>query len=183
MDAGSAGPCPDLDGNSVLDCQETLVKNPGFDTDISSWNADFGVNEAWLQSDGQGNSRSGSLDVAFVNTTGSPNSIVAGSSQCVQISGGASYLLAVQLQILNGGVSNGGAMLDFWSYASTDCSGSIGDVFQGPLVPQAATWTTTMVSHQIPAAMHSVAVRLLALKPGNTQLLQVTFDNVLFKKQ
>ncbi|HEX3852752.1 MAG TPA: hypothetical protein VHW01_17435, partial [Polyangiaceae bacterium] len=70
--AGEAGEAPlprcVYLGNSVEPGCETLVKNPGFSSNVAGWTAeDVGVSEAWLDVDATAANASGSLVVNNFN--------------------------------------------------------------------------------------------------------------------
>ena len=99
--AGSGGAaCPDLDGDGVPDCQQTLVLNAGFGQAISAWPAEAGSMASWTSVDANGSTVSGAIDVTNVDTNPAHASngwIAAGASQCLTVVPGSSYEIAAQL--------------------------------------------------------------------------------------
>jgi hypothetical protein len=175
--------CPDLDGNSVADCTETLVMNPGFDTNVTSWTAEGGVKISWDgASDAEGKSTSGALMIKNVTTAAQDGWFLAGAVQCVPVTGGAAYDFAAQLSVqANPGGCSG--ILSVTYFQSADCSGDVA----GAILSQQATTTDTCEVLQlhptIPAGTASASIRLGTIKPfRQTAALVVDFDNVLFKK-
>jgi hypothetical protein len=170
--------------NGVADCQETLVANPGFDTGIAPWAAEYRMEASWNASDAAGSSNSGSVQVENQNVSASSGMVLGGVSQCVAVNAGANYVLAVQ-DFIPAGHPAGSASVGVWYYGTTDCSGMIaaGGVFQGPLAVATGSWQTLSTQTQAPAGVRSAAVRLLVQKPGNQASMDVFFDNVLFRQQ
>jgi hypothetical protein len=182
--APGANGCPDLDGNGVGDCTETLVMNPGFDTNTASWAAEPGVVISW---DGAGDlaQKSGSGALAVLSKTVSqtaPGWFMAGAVQCMPVDPTQTYDFAAELSV---GANNGGGsgLLGMFFYTSSDCSGSVMGTFMSSQVTATGMCESlTILSHTPPAGSASVALRLVSIKPFSEPPLTVEFDNVLFKK-
>jgi hypothetical protein len=174
--------CPDLNNDGVPDCTQSLVSNPGFDTGISGWQAEGGVETSWDRAgDQNGNTASGALVVKNEIVTTGNGSIVAGASQCVQVMAGAAYDFAAQVAIPTG-QGSGSTAASFFYYGSTDCSGALAGTGLSSIVSSAGTCQPISASLTAPAGAQSVAVRLAVIKPFALPSLQAEFDNILFKK-
>jgi hypothetical protein len=179
---GPAPSCPDLDQNGRLDCQESLLANPDFDTGAEPWQAEAAAVRAWERPpDGKGEAASGSLLV----TNQSPSTITTqgGAYQCIPALGGKSYLLISQLFIPPGqGQGSGGVNIQF--FPSTNCTPSGGSpnigVFMSQLIVAADSWRLVDNVFSTPTAAKSMLVRLVVTKSG-PPLYRVRFDNVLLK--
>ena len=179
--AATGGMCPDLDGNGTLDCQETLVMNPGFDTNITSWSAETGVKLSWdAAGDDDGKAGSGALVVQNANVINGSGFTLEGALQCVPVTA-ATYDFAAQLSIApNQGY--GAAVLSLLYYASGDCSGGAVGAAVSDQVTATGVCEELSMSRSVPSGVGSVKVRLTALKPFQQAPFAVEFDNVLFKK-
>jgi hypothetical protein len=166
----------------VPDCQETLVTNPGFDQTATAWTADLGVTAAWNSTDGSGNPASGALAVINGNMPSGSGNTAAAASQCVSpVTGGASYSIWTQVQIVSTQTNVLGGV-GVWYYTSSDCSGAIEHVTPPQMISMANSWQVVTSTDTAPADARSMRVRLVAQKPFQQQPLVVWFDNVLLKK-
>jgi len=180
-----AGVCPDLDADGVLDCQQTLAANPGFTTGIASWLPDASGMLAWSASGAGGNPASGAAIVTNLDTNPADAQIgftTSGAFQCIPVTPGSSYEVALQLLVpASQGSGWGGFVLDY--YTAPGCAGAPSTrPFLSSQVTTAGAWqlvsgTTT----QVPVGSVSIALRLVAGKPIATPAFAVWFDNVLVK--
>ena len=175
----SAPNCPDLDGNGVPDCAETLVSNPSFDSDVSHWVAEQNVAQSWSSSDATTSARSGSLRVENSLVGEVPTLAIAGTTQCIAVSGGLLIDAYVQLTLASGGASESAAALETRFYSSEDCTGDVEMSRGANAALSGSDWLAIGLSAQSPPATRSVQVRLVAIKPFSEQPLAVLFDNVL----
>jgi hypothetical protein len=185
--AGSvvAGGCPDLDQDGIADCRETLVANPGFDDGVTSWTAAPGGTVSWTSLDGTSNPASGAIAVTNVDTN--PSHVVngwvtGGVSQCIPVSAGSQYEVAVQAELPSGqGSGWAGFILDY--YLAAGCAGlPFPFPFLSPEVTTTGSWQTVSgTTTQIPLGVVSVAVRLVVAKPPAQTSLEGLFDNVLVR--
>jgi hypothetical protein len=77
--AGAWTLCPDLDGNTQADCNETQVRNATFDFDTDSWSSpQGGIALAWEDTDAHAGERSGSLSVENLMSVDIEGSSVVG---------------------------------------------------------------------------------------------------------
>jgi hypothetical protein len=188
---GSAGArgdgvtCPDLDGDGVPDCQQTLVSNPSFDQSTASWTAESGSTAGWTSLDANGSSSSGAIAVTNVDTNpahASNGSTTAGASQCLAVVAGSSYEVAVQA-FLRSGQGSGWAGFVLEEYFAPGCAGAPWSVpFLSPQLTATDAWRTIIgTTTQIPLGIAAIAVRLVAVKPPAQPSLEALFDNVLVR--
>ena len=94
-DAGAGAPqalisgCPDLDGDKIADCTQTLVTNADFKSNVDGWSAELDATIAWDAKNAAGDPPSGS---ALLASTGAiaPDSVGAAlraASQCLSVAG------------------------------------------------------------------------------------------------
>jgi hypothetical protein len=177
----SSASCPDLDHNSLPDCSESLVMNPGFDANANGWKAEDGVVVTWDRNgDENGNTSSGGLVVDNQNVI-SGSFTMAGGYQCLTVAPAATYAFVAEAAILGGQPAAGAASATFFFYASSDCTGTLAGSAYANQVNAVGACQMVAASVQAPASAHSVAVRLVALKPAAQPSMKVEFDNVLFK--
>jgi hypothetical protein len=175
--------CPDLDGNGVLDCKESLLINPAFRADIAGWTEELETKQAFLSGDATNNPKSGSLAVTNARQSDTAAGLtMAGSTQCVPTMGvaGLDYLLQTLVSARPGdSVSSG---IEFHFYPSTDCSGPLTGVFSPALVDATSTDWQLLQGIVAPApGTRSLNLRLVVVKPFKQQLAQAAFDNILLR--
>lgn len=181
-DTAPAGPrCPDLDGNKVLDCDETLVKNPGFARDGLEWTPEPGAAHQWNSDDGMSVPGSGSLAVRNQLMGAAEMSSIAGSGQCVQIMGGGLVAFAAQVYI-KGGQGNAVAGMGAVVYASTDCTGTPLTSYTSTLVSSRDRWISTGGQASLAPQVRSVQIRLVVIKALRETAQAIHFDNVLVRR-
>ena len=120
---GQALPCPDLDGDGIADCQQTLVSNAGFDHATTGWGEERGSTVTWISMDAQDQSASGALsvvngdnNVADGSTLYAPSgTITTGASQCLPEPTSATYEVGVEV-FVPPGQGEGAASLVIDSY-------------------------------------------------------------------
>ena len=176
---GGPADCPDLDGNCVRDCGETLTKNPGLEADASSWQAEANVTVAREQRDAMGRPTSGALSVLHGSKTGLTAAAMAGARQCVTVTAGTVYQLAAQVLIPEG-QSPGSASLSAIFHAAADCAGPPAAAPSPiPLWGDRDRWMTVSAGVLAPAGAQSMTLRLVVIKRLQDPPLKALFDNVL----
>jgi hypothetical protein len=180
---GAHGRCPDLDGNSVLDCDETVILNPSFDSTLQtrSWLADTDLELRWDERDAHGNTNSGSLIVENQAEADQDNESMLGARQCIPVVAGAIYHFAAQVSVPDGaGEGRGGFQVTV--YASPACVGEIVRTFETE--PQrGSAWNAAKVTYIAAATAQSLSMRLVAVKPFRDPPLAVSFDNILVRME
>ena len=182
-DLGPSGVCPDLDGNLVNDCQETLPQNPDFDAAAAPWAPDFVGAVSWMAGqDAQGNPASGALAVRNTTVLEADGTSLGGAQQCVPVTADRSYRLMLELFIApSQSAGSGGANLQF--FESSDCTGPVKGAYLSVLVSQTGAWKKVEGTPRAPAGARSALVKLVVAKAFRTQPLQILFDNVLLRPQ
>ncbi|HEY8943353.1 MAG TPA: hypothetical protein VIM73_03780 [Polyangiaceae bacterium] len=175
--------CPDLDKDSVPDCEESLVKNPSFDTDVSGWIKEPSADQSWLDEDADKRRKSGSLNVQNINVVDIDGSFMAGSKQCLPVTGGKNYVFYAKAFVASGqsATPQGGFNVQF--FGSTDCSGDALTGRTSNLPSELDTWSVIQMSSQAFSNAKSMLVRLVVLKPFNAQPSNVLFDDVLVRAE
>jgi hypothetical protein len=186
---GTGGPppppaCPDLDHDGVRDCMQTLAANAGFDQSAAEWTPEPDTTATWTSVDGVGNPRSGSLEVDNVDVaSGDINGLVtAGAFQCIPVTAGSRYEVAVQAYLASGqGSGWAGFVVRF--YFADDCTGPTTgfDFLSGQGTALDGWQTIAGTTMQVPLGITSIAVRLVAVKPIAQPSLSVSFDNILVR--
>jgi hypothetical protein len=178
--------CPDLDGNCVADCGETLVQNPGF-VDVGGWSAEPSSKLGWDTSDAGGQASSGALAIWNTLVADANQASLVGGRQCLgKITPGARYELYANAFIAPG-QSAGSAAIAGTFFASADCSGVALAVKAKGAAPmlegRTDTWLTVSGGGEAPAGAGSLSVRLLVAKQVRSPPLRVLFDNVLVARR
>jgi len=171
--------CPDLDANTVLDCDETILKNAGYQGDdlTKSWSSDTNVELTWNSKDGQDHDESGALAVTNQSVGTMDGNTMAGGYQCVAVSGGTVYRFAVQISVPDyAGDTKGGMQLLFFDNQA--CGGELLDHPTTNFVKGEA-WKLADLLYLTPPTARSAQIRLVVTKPFRQTPLPVLFDNVL----
>jgi hypothetical protein len=180
----SAATCPDLDGDGVPDCKQTLAQNPGFDSATTGWTAEPATTGSWTSRDGSGNAGSGAIDVVNKDTDPAHapfGTTAAGAYQCLPVTMGACYHVAAQTWIPSGQASlAAGFVLD--EHTTADCSQAAAASYTSSQVSSVGAWKTVSgTTTQVPLGVASLALRLVAFKPVAQATAEALFDNVLIR--
>lgn len=181
-------------GTEVEPGCETLVKNPGFTSNVASWVAEpVGMTEGWQNSDANDNHDSGSLIVMNLNYKIDQEAIGGSNGgaarQCVPVSPLTTYDLAADIFIPAGqGMGFEGdytsiATLSVFYYEDADCAGRSLSNFSSPSVSKTDEWVRVEGSTVAPKESRSMAVRLATLKPFRQIMFAAYFDNILVKER
>lgn len=187
--AGSAGvcgtggvpeqPCPDLDVNGVLDCEETLAQNATFDANADAWQADPSVATGWENADAHDNEDSGALALENQNEDDRDGGTILGVRQCLEATAGVFYRVAVEVSVPETApATQGGFQLIV--YDEPACAGSIVTSVSSNLV-RGSGWNATELTYPAPAETQSIALRLISAKPYREPPVEILFDNVLVR--
>lgn len=183
MQVGPTMDCPDLDQNTVLDCSETLVTNPGFDADIKGWSPEASGAISWESLDSRGSNTSGSIRVENRGTASGPDNglIYTGANQCVKIVPDHAYVIYAQMYARGSTVDSYGSVVGR-VFSSADCSGTPLHVETSAIQGTVNLWLTLQATVPAVTSAGSLLVELSVGKPttvtGNTVL---NFDNVLVR--
>lgn len=178
----TAETCPDLDGNGVPDCDETLVQNFAFDANTQHWGEETGLVISWSPVDAADGESSGSLLVENQTQADRDGSSMAGGRQCIPVVGGKIYQVGAQVWIPEGqGDGTGGVQILF--HGDEACTGTLVDSVTSNLVSAGANWKTVVLSQRAPTTSRSVRIRLIVVKTFRDDPLKVHFDNVLTRAE
>jgi hypothetical protein len=150
------------------------LQNGTFNTNTTGWTPLSASTINWDTNDESGSPQSGSLDLTV---TGDPTvGLEGGAVQCISVTPGTTYNLAVDILIPSGSSS----YASLWFYGSNDCSGSTLSVAAStPTLSTATAWQEVFASAAAPSDAHSVAVRLLVDKSVGQSSGEALFDNVV----
>ena len=175
--------CPDLNGNAVLDCKESLVANPSFRSDLAGWTAEVDTQQTLIARDGQDNPTSASMVVINARHSDSDlGSTMGGSVQCVRATDAGSYDFAVQALAMPSPATMVWGGVAFVFFTSPDCSGASNGAYS-PTLSSADTagWQVLRGIVSPPFGTKSMMLRLVVVKPFKQQPSAAIFDNVLLK--
>jgi hypothetical protein len=181
--AGSELPCGDLNQDAVDDCSQTLVQNSRFDSAFNGWEAEPLLSQAWDSSNATDKPGSGSL--LLTNTAATiqeVGSATIGSHQCVPAIPAATYDVAARV-MLAAGEPAGEAGVNIWFFDDEQCQGNIVSGNTPISGGVAGKWTVLQGRLWIPGGVHSMYVRLVAIKPFVQPSLKVLVDDVLVAKR
>ena len=187
--SGSAGgstalPCGDLNENGVDDCQETLVKNSRFDATVTGWAAEPDTTQVWEASNASGESGSGSLRLSSsIPMLQAVGATAAGSRQCIPVKPDDVYDLAARVKLGDAQTVGSAAGVNAWLFDDANCEGNLVRgtfMLSGGVV---GSWTVLKGNLWIPGGVHSMSVRLVAIKPFVQPALSASFDDVLVAKR
>jgi len=183
---GQAGklefPCGDLNQDAVDDCSQTLVQNSRFDSAASGWDAEPSLTQQWDNSNATDKPGSGSLMLSnSAPVAQAIGSIVIGSRQCIPVTPTTNYDFAARV-MLAAGETSGQAGVNVWLFDDDACQGNL--VSGNTPISGGATgkWTVLSGKFWVPGNVHSMYVRLVAIKPFAQPSLKVLIDDVLVAK-
>jgi hypothetical protein len=175
--------CPDLDQNTVLDCTETLVSNPGFDVDIKGWSPEASAAISWESLDALGSNTSGSIRVENRGVASGPDTglIYTGATQCVKVQPDHAYVIFAQMYARGPMINAYGSVVGR-VFSSTDCSGTPLQVETSAIEGTLDLWLTLQVTVPAVTSAGSMLVELSVGKPTSvTGSAVLNFDNVLVR--
>jgi hypothetical protein len=185
--AGNAGaalslPCGDLNQDLVDDCAQTLVQNSRFDAAVDGWDTEPSTNQVWDAANATGKPGSGSVKVsntaAIIQAVGA---LAAGSHQCVPITPTTNYDFAARVLLPAG--ETGQAGVNVWLFDDDTCQGNLVTGNMPIIGGVAGSWTVLTGRVWVPGGVHSMWVRLVAIKPFGQPSLSVLIDDVLVAKR
>ena len=186
--AGSAGgtfegPCGDLNHDAVDDCSQTLVQNSRFDSGASAWEAEPSLTQVWNATNASNKPGSGSLMLS--NTAAVAQAIgsaALGSHQCIPATPDTNYDFAARVSLAAG--QNGGTGgIVVWLFDDDACQGNIVTGAMPISGGVAGQWSALSGRLWVPGGVHSMSVRLVAVKPFVQPELTVLIDDVLVAKR
>jgi hypothetical protein len=172
--------CPDLDGNDKADCEESLVKNAGFDRNLGGWERAPDASAAWLADDAVENPRSGSLLVENATLGSSDLNGFVGVGQCLALPAGQ-YEVFAQVWI-DPQPGPGSAGLIARVFDDDECLGEFLSS-DGLLTIATSQWTPVGRSIEVPTEGRALQLQLGVLKPLLAEPFAAQFDNVLVRPE
>jgi hypothetical protein len=191
-DAGTAGSslpggCPDINGNGVGDCLETLLKNGDFKADIESWTPDSETQLTWDESNASADLPSGSalLSGTSPENAGAKGAALRIASQCVAIAGKQLVTVYANAFVASGQAPDGHAEIDVNFFDTAACAGTSVSSFSTPQPLEAAKdqWLTLRAGSVSGPNTQSALVELALSQPLSAAPFSARFDNVLLQKQ
>ncbi|HTQ07780.1 MAG TPA: hypothetical protein VMI54_28190 [Polyangiaceae bacterium] len=177
----TGGPCPDLDGDGVLDCEQSLADNPSFDTDVSGWLSEPNVLLSWSSDDALGHDFSGSLNLLSSLEVDQDGSVMVGAYQCIAVTSSVEYRFIVQASIVEADMDSSAAF-QLLPYDGPDCTGNVIETVTAATV-QGSDWNVIDKKYLTPGMTKSISMRLVSIKPFRKPMLSVRFDNVLVRQE
>jgi hypothetical protein len=182
-------------GKSLTAGCETLVRNPGFTSNVASWVGEpVGITEGWLNADASDDPTSGSLVVMNLNYKIDPEAKDGtnggGARQCVPVTAGSTYDLAADVFVpmgqgagFEGMTYTSEAALSVFFYVDAACADRTLSNFTSAPVSQTDTWVHVQGSTTAPKESQSMAVRLATFKPFRQVQFEAHFDNVFVQER
>jgi hypothetical protein len=186
--AGSGGsaveyPCGDLNQDAVDDCSQTLVQNSRFDSTVSGWESESPSTQAWSATNASSKAGSGSLmlsdETPVVQAVGAA---ALGSRQCIPATPDTNYDVAARVS-LGAGQTGGQGGIVVWLFDDDACQGNVITGAQPIAGGEAGKWSALSGKLWVPGGVHSMYVRLVAIKPFVQAQLTVLIDDVLVAKR
>lgn len=177
--------CPDLDDNTVPDCDETLAVNATFNTDVEGWRVEANATAIWSFINAQAGEKSGSIQVESnvpANTSSGDAFVYTGVTQCLALDAPGEHQIFAQM------FSEGEAVTAYGSvvgrlFSSTDCSGSPTNTFPSLNQGNTSNWFPVQTSvFMADASARSLMVELRVGKLATrTGMVSLRFDNVFVR--
>jgi hypothetical protein len=175
-DTGLIDGCADLDTDGVADCTVTLVRTPSFAMDVSHWQASEGAVLTW-------DSKNALADLPSGSARLSSRMARPSARQCVELAG-ENLVVAwanVFVEQTQPAASEVSAQLEVSFYETAGCSGDSERFFETPLSSGPGEWGVVQAGSISAPTTRSVAIALVANKPGEVSEAVVYFDNVMLK--
>lgn len=190
--AGAAAellPVPECSYSTAGESSEcaSLIANPGFARNIDGWALEpRAVQARWDAQDAAGAKKSGSIIVTNALTGDDEGSSPGGVFQCFTVEPGQHVQYAADIMIPEGQGSGAGgqtytayAGLSLFYYNNDNCEiPTVGNV-TSQLLEAPGQWQHISGQNEVPLEIHSVAYRLIVVKPHPQDPFDVHFDNVL----
>jgi len=188
--AGGAGvvgiACPDLDENTVPDCDETPVDNATFNTDVVGWRIENYASATWSFVNAQAGEKSGSILIesnAPMNATSGDAFVYTGVTQCLVLDGPPRAHQIFAQMYSDGNVVAGYGSVVGRQFTSEDCSGTPSSVTASLNQGNTSNWFTMqtptfMADPGAKSLMVELRIGKLATRAGPVSL---RFDNVMVR--
>ena len=179
--------CVDLDENGVGDCQETLLSNGDFKSDVKGWSADADTDLSWDDQNAAADPESGSalLSVKTSAAPGGSGSVLRVAKQCVPMTAKQLVTVYANAFVESGQADAGHAEIDVYFFDAAACAGTYVTSFPTPQPLDATTdqWLTLKAGSVSGANTQSALVTLALSQPLSAASFSARFDNVLLKKK
>ncbi len=179
--------CVDLDENGVGDCEETLLSNGDFKSDVKGWSADAETDLSWDDQNAAADLASGSalLSVKSSAAPGGSGSVLRVAKQCVSMTAKQLVTVYANAFVESGQAAAGHAEIDVYFFDAAACAGTYVTSFSTPQPLDATTdqWLTLKAGSVSGANTQSALVALALSQPLSAASFSARFDNVLLKKQ
>lgn len=173
--------CPDLDGNQVADCEETLLENASFDANLNDWHEEVNALANWEDEDALGFDASGSVSITNRTVDEERDGLIMrGVWQCVPAEGGKKYQLLTQIRVSTDNEGQGWGGINVWFSEQPDCTGTLVTA-STPLLGTTTDWSQTETIADAPVESKSMLVRLVVNKHYQALPVTIDFDNVLIR--
>jgi hypothetical protein len=166
--------------NGVADCEQTLVSNSTFVSDVVGWDPVAGSSTAeWVATGPNGST--GALRASQIQVqAGATNVVNGGPEQCVPATPGA-HIVRGEVFIGNND-GDGSATINISFYSGTTCTNtSFIGAFQAPFVTSRSVWSLIQGVANAPAGTARMKIRLGINKLLGQPASSATFDHVLIK--
>lgn len=177
--------CLDLDEDGIADCEETLLRNATFNTDVEAWHADDEADLLWDARNAAGDSPSGSALVTATGDTaiGAQGMVQESASQCLEVTGKQLVTVYANALVETSQPTSGLAQISVLFFDSAACSGAYVTSFSTPQPLDALRdeWFALKAGSVTGPGTRSVLVRLVVMRPLDAASFQARFDNVLLK--
>ena len=177
--------CLDLDEDGIADCQETLIENATFKTDVDAWHADTDAELAWDERNAGRDLPSGSARLSATGTAAPDAEGLAqrSASQCLEVTGKQLVTVYANSLVDSAQAPSGLAQLDVLIFANAACAGAYVSSFSTPqpLDAPSGEWLALKAGAVSGPDTKSVLVRLVVSRPLDAASFQASFDNVLLK--
>jgi hypothetical protein len=171
--------CADLDHDRISDCNETLVANSNFATDVTKWLPETSASITWDALDLLGTTGSGSALVTSAGAQDANGNSQVAAAQCVPVHAGKVLGIWANARI-DASAVNGAGLLGFWFFANPGCVGESPAFAVTAARSEETNRTLSLLGVQnVPDDMVSVRIRLAVEKPFRADRFSVRFDNVL----
>jgi len=175
--------CLDLDEDGVADCDETLIQNATFKTDVDAWHADGEAQLKWDERNAAADLPSGSalIDATGAAAPGADGTAPQSASQCSKVNG--KRLVTVYANAFVDAGQTAQARVDVQFFDNDTCAGGYAASFSTPqpLDAESGKWLALKAGSVSSESTKSVLVRLVVSRPLDEASVQASFDNVLLK--
>jgi hypothetical protein len=171
----------DIDSNGQRDCEENLLKNGMFTSEIPPWKLSplRQATITWYDEDANGYQPSSGCGLVSNDSIG-PLGSTDGAVQCVEIERGASYGIWGYRWVKG---SAGGVGVSVFFFSDRFCANATGSPVTNDWTNIPVGWQGRKFGFTAPATANSALVRLTVSKPAGIASYFACFDNMLMNRQ